>query len=184
MIDLNYNYQGKRAVLKKIQNRVDLNLLNSIDKSIELLKQKIQKIKSYYKDIVRYENDKVEIEKNAEYLKKLKSYKEDIAILEKEFKQKEMMCKEIFDDLITAKIELEKELGLLKSHLEGADTFEKTSVCKGARELLNGFERGEDFVIFRATIYCDGKDASFTEKSHFIQKEGRWYYDRGEMISL
>jgi len=47
---------------------------------------------------------------------------------------------------------------------------------------LEILKSGEDFVTFRATIYCDGKDASFTEKSHFIQKEGRWYYDRGEML--
>ncbi len=45
-------------------------------------------------------------------------------------------------------------------------------------EKLEILDSGKDFVTFRATIYCDGKDASFTEKSHFIQKEGRWLYDK------
>ncbi len=47
---------------------------------------------------------------------------------------------------------------------------------------LEILDSGENFVTFKATIYCEGKDASFSEKSYFIRKEGRWYYDRGEIL--
>jgi len=40
----------------------------------------------------------------------------------------------------------------------------------------------ENYVTFRATITCNGKDNSFTEKSYFIQKDGKFYYDRGEEL--
>ncbi len=47
---------------------------------------------------------------------------------------------------------------------------------------LEILEYDESTVTFKAMIECDGKDASFSEKSYFIQKEGRWYYDRGEIL--
>jgi len=41
----------------------------------------------------------------------------------------------------------------------------------------------ENSVSFKATIFCSGEDASFSEKSYFIFKDGRWFYDRGEEIA-
>ncbi len=38
----------------------------------------------------------------------------------------------------------------------------------------------EAFVTFRATIFCLGSDNSFTEKSKFVKKGNRWFYDSGE----
>ena len=40
----------------------------------------------------------------------------------------------------------------------------------------------EDTVTFKATIFCDGVDSSFTEKSKFIKVDGKWKYDSGEII--
>jgi len=37
-------------------------------------------------------------------------------------------------------------------------------------------------VTFKATVYCDGIDNSFTEKSQFIKKDSRWYYESGDII--
>ncbi len=47
---------------------------------------------------------------------------------------------------------------------------------------LEILEVGEDFVTFRATIFCKGVDNSFTEKSKFIKIDGKWKYDSGEII--
>ncbi len=38
----------------------------------------------------------------------------------------------------------------------------------------------EAFVTFKATIFCSEIDNSFTEKSKFVKKENRWFYDSGE----
>jgi len=37
-------------------------------------------------------------------------------------------------------------------------------------------------VTFKATIFCSNQDASFTEKSNFLQKDGKWYYSGGVTI--
>jgi SEC-C motif-containing protein len=39
----------------------------------------------------------------------------------------------------------------------------------------------EAFVSFRASIFLDGKDASFTEKSRFKKHDNRWLYHSGEI---
>lgn len=39
-------------------------------------------------------------------------------------------------------------------------------------------DRGE--VTFRAKIFEEGKDRSFTEHSHFVREDGEWKYAFGE----
>jgi SEC-C motif domain protein len=39
-----------------------------------------------------------------------------------------------------------------------------------------------DTVTFRAILFNDGKDVSFTERSLFVQHEGRWLYLSGEHL--
>ena len=39
-----------------------------------------------------------------------------------------------------------------------------------------------DTVTFKATIYCNSEDNSFTEKSKFVNINNRWYYQSGEFI--
>lgn len=34
----------------------------------------------------------------------------------------------------------------------------------------------DDTVTFHATLKTNGKDSSFTEKSRFVMKGGKWYY--------
>jgi len=48
---------------------------------------------------------------------------------------------------------------------------------------LEILDYNKDTVTFKAIIFCNGEDASFSEKSYFIFKDGRWYYDRGEEIA-
>jgi SEC-C motif-containing protein len=43
-------------------------------------------------------------------------------------------------------------------------------------------ENSEAFVTFKATIFCEEQDNSFIEKSRFIKKEGRWYYESGQIL--
>ena len=45
---------------------------------------------------------------------------------------------------------------------------------------LDILDFGEDFVVFKATIICNGVDSSFIEKRFFIKKDGKWFYDRGQ----
>jgi SEC-C motif-containing protein len=40
----------------------------------------------------------------------------------------------------------------------------------------------EAFVTFKATIFCDGLDNSFVERSRFVKEDGRWLYESGEII--
>jgi len=43
-------------------------------------------------------------------------------------------------------------------------------------------EHTEDSVTFRATIFCNNIDNSFTEKSKFIMVDGMWKYESGEIL--
>ena len=40
----------------------------------------------------------------------------------------------------------------------------------------------EAFVTFKANLFTDSKDSSFTEKSRFIKENGIWYYLDGEIL--
>jgi len=49
-------------------------------------------------------------------------------------------------------------------------------------ERLEIIDSSQTSVTFKATLTCNGEDASFSEKSYFVYKEGRWYYDTGEIL--
>ena len=91
-------------------------------------------------------------------------------------------------------------LSLMKSRYSAfavgkIDYIIKTSTFQNDYEDLKAFssscefkkleilESGEDFVTFRATIFCGSEDASFSEKSFFTKVDGKWKYERGEMLS-
>ncbi len=38
----------------------------------------------------------------------------------------------------------------------------------------------ESYVTFRVQLVCKNEDNSFTEKSKFIKKDGKWFYHSGE----
>jgi SEC-C motif-containing protein len=44
-------------------------------------------------------------------------------------------------------------------------------------------EHGPGFVTFAATLVQDGQDASFSERSRFEKRDGRWVYVDGERIT-
>jgi SEC-C motif-containing protein len=60
------------------------------------------------------------------------------------------------------------------------DLKQFTKECEFKHLKILNFSK--DTVTFKATIFCDGIDKSFVEKSYFIQKNSRWYYDRGEFL--
>lgn len=41
----------------------------------------------------------------------------------------------------------------------------------------------ESYVTFKATLYQDKKDVSFTEKSRFLKENGKWFYVSGEFLN-
>jgi SEC-C motif-containing protein len=55
-----------------------------------------------------------------------------------------------------------------------------SNICDFKR--LDILDYGEDFVTFRATIFCNGEDNSFTERSRFILVDGKWKYNSGDII--
>jgi len=40
----------------------------------------------------------------------------------------------------------------------------------------------EAFVTFKATIFCNKEDCSFTEKSRFIKENNKWFYISGVFL--
>lgn len=57
--------------------------------------------------------------------------------------------------------------------------FSRTTRFEGL-ELLGSGERGDEgWVRFRAVLTRAGRDASFTEKSAFVRRDGRWLYVSG-----
>ncbi len=50
-------------------------------------------------------------------------------------------------------------------------------------EILDSFEEDEKaFVVFKVSVFCKEADNSFIEKSFFIKKKSRWFYDSGEIL--
>jgi SEC-C motif-containing protein len=54
-------------------------------------------------------------------------------------------------------------------------TFEKLSI-------LEFLEDEVSFVTFHAKLSSKTQDISFSEKSRFIRKEGRWFYESGTVF--
>ena len=48
-------------------------------------------------------------------------------------------------------------------------------------EFIDG--TSEAFVTFKATIFSEGRDVSFIEKSKFFKVDGMWLYHSGEFFS-
>ena len=72
---------------------------------------------------------------------------------------------------------------IIKTALSQDDRAELEAFSRGCEFLkLTILEYDENTVTFHATIRCGEQDASFSEKSYFVQKEGRWLYERGEIL--
>ena len=69
----------------------------------------------------------------------------------------------------------QKDFDELKSFSKACE-FQKLEVLESSEK------EKEAFVKFRATLFCDSKDSSFTEKSYFVKRDGKWFYDRGEVL--
>ncbi len=60
----------------------------------------------------------------------------------------------------------------LKERRQQIKQFSRNTIFKG----LDILEATENMVTFRATLFSENRDLSFTEKSLFAELEGRWYY--------
>jgi len=78
-------------------------------------------------------------------------------------------------DYIIKTSTFQKDYEDLKAFSESCE-FKKLEIL----EFIDGDE--EAFVTFRASIFCNGSDASFTEKSRFIKKDGKWFYESGKIV--
>ena len=78
-------------------------------------------------------------------------------------------------DYIIKTSTFQKDFDDLKSFSSSCE-FKKLEIL----EFLD--DNNEAFVTFKATIFCDIQDNSFTEKSRFIKENGKWYYESGQIL--
>jgi len=78
-------------------------------------------------------------------------------------------------DYIVKTSTFQKDKDDLKSFCD-ACVFYKLQII----EFIDG--NSEAFVTFKATLFCDEQDNSFTEKSRFIKENGKWYYQSGQIL--
>ena len=78
-------------------------------------------------------------------------------------------------DYIIKTSTFQKDFDDLKSFSDNYD-FKKLEIL----EFIDG--DSEAFVTFRAIIFCKDQNNSFVEKSRFIKKENRWFYESGDIL--
>lgn len=69
----------------------------------------------------------------------------------------------------------------LKSWNEDIINFSKNTRFERL-EVLDFIEDVESFVTFKATLFQDNRDISFTEKSRFLKADDKWQYVDGQFI--
>lgn len=59
-----------------------------------------------------------------------------------------------------------------------------SSTCEFRKLEILDFIDGENesYVTFKAYIFCNGEDNSFTEKSKFLKEQNMWLYHSGEFL--
>ena len=70
----------------------------------------------------------------------------------------------------------------IKAWKDSIEEFSKYSDFQGLEivEFIDG--NTEAYVTFRATIFQDNQDISFTEKSRFLKEDGMWFYVDGTFL--
>ena len=70
----------------------------------------------------------------------------------------------------------------IKAWEDSIEEFSKYSDFQGLEivEFIDG--NTEAYVTFRATIFQDNQDISFTEKSRFLKEDGKWFYVDGTFL--
>lgn len=68
-----------------------------------------------------------------------------------------------------------------KDTIESVKDFSKNTIFKKLDILENIEGDMESFVTFKATLFSDDRDISFTEKSKFIKQNAKWFYVDGEI---
>lgn len=93
-----------------------------------------------------------------------------------------LLMKSRFSAFAIGKIEYIIKTSTFQDDFDDLKAFSDSCDFK-ALEILK-FQDGlnEAFVTFKATIFCDDEDNSFCEKSRFIKKDNKWYYESGEIL--
>jgi len=70
----------------------------------------------------------------------------------------------------------------ITSWVQGIESFSKNTEFKklDILEFIDG--KSEAYVTFKATLFSNGKDCSFTEKSKFYKIDNKWLYHSGEFL--
>ena len=63
--------------------------------------------------------------------------------------------------------------------LKDIQKFSSSCEFKNLQILDSYDEENQAFVTFKATIFCENKDCSFTEKSKFLKENEKWLYLSG-----
>ena len=67
----------------------------------------------------------------------------------------------------------------IKNWLKGIQNFSNSCEFKNLQILDSYDKENVAFVTFKATIFCENKDCSFTEKSKFLKENEKWLYLSG-----
>jgi SEC-C motif-containing protein len=75
-----------------------------------------------------------------------------------------------------------QKTSLNQDDLQSIQEFTKQTTFQNLEiiEFIDGTEKA--YVTFRATLFSNDKDTSFTEKSAFIKDNNRWLYIDGELL--
>ena len=66
--------------------------------------------------------------------------------------------------------------------LQGIESFCLNTEFKNLQVITCKNTQNEAYITFRATLFSNGKDCSFTEKSKFFKVDGKWLYHSGEFL--
>lgn len=62
------------------------------------------------------------------------------------------------------------------------ENFSNSCQFKKLEILDTSNDENRAFVSFKATLFCNNKDCSFSEKSKFLKENGKWFYFNGVFL--
>lgn len=68
-----------------------------------------------------------------------------------------------------------------KDTIESVKDFSQNTIFEKLYILENIEGDTESFITFRATLFSNDRDISFTEKSKFVKRNDKWFYVDGEI---
>ncbi|WP_024955154.1 YchJ family protein [Sulfurospirillum arcachonense] len=68
------------------------------------------------------------------------------------------------------------------TNIEAVKNFSKQTKFENLQIIHFEENENEAYVTFKATLFSNSQDISFTEKSKFLKENNKWYYVNGEFI--